>query len=61
GVVNGYFYGLRDSLRGFVLIFTYDNEVHEKPRNSSSQETNLARRRAVQQAEKKLKHSQEKE
>lgn len=57
---NGFVHGLRDSVAGFLLIFTYDAEVQEKPRSSSTQETNLAKRRAAQQAEKKQKQSSEK-
>lgn len=53
-VLHGFGHGLVNSLAGFYLIFSYDAEVQEKPR-SSSQETNLAKRRAAQQAEKKQK------
>nr|XP_045594843.1 etoposide-induced protein 2.4 homolog isoform X2 [Procambarus clarkii] len=60
-ILRGFFRGLRDSVAGFVLIFGYDAEVPEKPRSSPSQETNLAKRRAAQQVEKKKKQALQKE
>lgn len=51
--VNGFVRGLKDSLRGFYLIFHYDTELPEKPRRTPTRElTNLAKRRAAQNAEK---------
>ncbi|XP_045594847.2 etoposide-induced protein 2.4 homolog isoform X5 [Procambarus clarkii] len=60
-ILRGFFRGLRDSVAGFVLIFGYDAEVPEKPRSSPSQETNLAKRRAAQQVEKKKKQALQKD
>ncbi|KAG0715929.1 Etoposide-induced protein 2.4 [Chionoecetes opilio] len=60
--VYGILRGLRDSVAGFGLIFTYDTQ--EPPKDVSSkppQETSLARRRAVQQAEKKQKQAEQKQ
>ncbi|ROT83020.1 putative etoposide-induced protein 2.4-like [Penaeus vannamei] len=59
--VNGFVRGLSDSIKGFVLIFHYDAEVPEKPRSSPTQETNLAKRRAAQQAEKKQRQASQKD
>ncbi|XP_071536497.1 etoposide-induced protein 2.4 homolog isoform X2 [Panulirus ornatus] len=59
--VYGFLRGLRDSIAGFVLIFRYDADAPEKPRSSPTKETNLAKRRAAQQAEKKQKQTLQKD
>ncbi|KAK8405067.1 hypothetical protein O3P69_001562 [Scylla paramamosain] len=60
-IVYGFLRGLRDSVAGFGLIFTYDIQEPPKDASTSSQETSLAQRRAAQQAEKKQKHAEQKE
>lgn len=57
----GFLRGLRDSVAGFGLIFTYDTQEPLKDASTSPQETSLAQRRAAQQAEKKQKHAEQKE
>ncbi|XP_045139186.1 etoposide-induced protein 2.4 homolog isoform X1 [Portunus trituberculatus] len=60
-IVYGFLRGLRDSVAGFGLIFTYDTQEPPRYVSTSSQETSLAQRRAAQQAEKKQKHAEQKE
>ncbi|KAG7160282.1 etoposide-induced protein 2.4 homolog isoform X2 [Homarus americanus] len=60
-MVYGFLRGVRDSFAGFVLIFRYDADAPKKPRASPVQETNLAKRRAAQQAEKKQKQASQKD
>ncbi|XP_050715792.1 etoposide-induced protein 2.4 homolog isoform X1 [Eriocheir sinensis] len=59
--LHGFLRGVRDSIAGFGLIFTYDTQEPSKDVSSLPQETSLARRRAAQQAEKKQKHAEQKE
>lgn len=59
--LHGFLRGLRDSIAGFGLIFTYDAQVPSRDVSSPPQETSLARRRAALQAEKKQKHAEQKE
>ncbi|KAK8730042.1 hypothetical protein OTU49_008434 [Cherax quadricarinatus] len=59
--IYGFLRGVRDSIAGFVLIFRYDVEMPENPRSSPTKETNLAKRRAAQQAEKKQKQALQKD
>ncbi|CAL4123373.1 unnamed protein product, partial [Meganyctiphanes norvegica] len=57
-IVNGFVRGVKDSLRGFYLIFHYDTGLPEKPRRTPTRElTNLAKRRAAQNAEKSQKQT----